>query len=91
MKIFTKQLRKKHITLDQDTITKKIQRIYDGLQALGNYAFACPSTRLKPDWIKKDYKECIIEDFHFAFNVYKDEDNILFVYVHDVCHSLLYK
>jgi hypothetical protein len=33
----------------------------------------------------------IIEDFHFAFEIYRTEYNEPAVYVHDACHSLLYR
>lgn len=80
-----------HITLDEETISKKMKRIYDEIENLGLYATAYNTVRLRKDWIQKGYKECVIEDFHFAYQVYQDENGNAFVYVHDACHSFLYR
>lgn len=88
---FYDSAKRKHITLDMVAIIHKIQRIYKGLEDLGNYAFICPNPRLRKDWIDKGYKECIIEDFHFAFQLCRDSiSDEYYVYVYDACHSLLY-
>lgn len=79
-----------HITLDEATVICKLQRIYDALEKLGRYACSCPQARLLPEWIAAGYQEYIMEDFHFAFQIYRDENNEMYVFVHDVCHSLLY-
>ena len=79
-----------HITLDEETVLKKIDRLYDALESLGNYAGIYPCARLKPDWISKGYHEFICEDFHFAYQVYRLEDGEMIVRVHDAVHSLLY-
>lgn len=82
--------RQLHISLDEVTVQRKMQRIYDGLDKLGKYALTYRKARLLPEWIESGYRECIIEDFHFAFQIYRDDNDLLYVYVHDVCHSLLY-
>ena len=79
-----------HISLDEKTVQKKMQRIYEGLEKLGRDALTYRKARLLPNWIEAGYRECIVEDFHFAFQVYKEENNTIYVYVHDACHSLLY-
>lgn len=79
-----------YITLDEITVLRKIQRVYDELHRLGDYAGSYGNARLKKDWIKKGYKECIVEDFHFAFQLYQNEHNQPLVYIHEACHSLLY-
>jgi len=80
----------KHGALDELTIIKKIQRLYDALEALGDYAYIYPLARLKDDWIKKGYREYICEDFHFAYQIYTLEDGTEIVRIHDAVHSLLY-
>lgn len=88
---FYEYARQRHTALDPYTIIYKVLRIYDELGNLGNYAFVCPNPRLKKDWIAKGYKECIIEDFHFAFQLFQDDTTQeCYVYVQDTCHSLLY-
>ncbi len=80
-----------HITLDEETVAKKMLRIYDKVNDLGKYATCCNTARLKLKGKQNGYKECIIENFHFAFQIYQDENDESFVYVHDACHSYLYK
>lgn len=80
-----------HITLDNETIIKKMKRIYDGIDNLGKYATSYNMARRNLEWVQKGYKECIIENFHFAYQIYQDENGEPFVYVHDACHSYLYK
>ena len=79
-----------HITLDEATVLKKIDRLYDALESLGIYAEFYPIARLKSDWISKGYQEFICEDFHFAYRIYVLEDGERIVRVHDAVHSLLY-
>lgn len=80
-----------HLSLDEKTVQKKMNRIYDGVLKLGKNALTYREARLMSEWVEAGYRECIIEDFHFAFQVYKDENNTIYVYVHDACHSLLYR
>ena len=79
-----------HITLDEITVLKKIDRLYDALESLGDYAEIYPYARLKPDWISKGYHEFICEDFHFAYQIYQLGGGEMIVRVHDAVHSLLY-
>lgn len=81
----------KHISLDEITVARKIDRLYKALDSLGLYANSYPLARLKQDWISKGYKEYIYEDFHFAYQVYICDDGSEIVNIHDVCHSYLYK
>lgn len=79
-----------HITLDEATVLKKIDRLYDAMESLGTYAEIYPIARLRSDWISKDYQEFICEDFHFAYKIYVLEDGERIVRVHDAVHGLLY-
>ncbi len=74
-----------HITLDEETVAKKMLRIYDKVNDLGKYATCCNTARLKLKWKQNGYKECIIENFHFAFQIYQDENDESFVYVIAIC------
>lgn len=79
-----------HPTLDEITILRKVQRLYDALDALGNYPYIYPIARLNQNWIDKEYREYICEDFHFAYQIYTLPDKSEIVRIHDACHSLLY-
>jgi len=87
---FYEYAKRHYISLDELTVMQKVERIYNELYRLGDYAHCYGYARLKKDWIKKKYKECIIEDFHFAFQLYRNEYDEVIVYVHDASHSLLY-
>lgn len=80
-----------HITLDEVTVCRKMDRIYDALDALGKYAYVYSFAKLKKDWIEKGYREFIFEDFHFAYQIYQRTNGIYIVRVHEACHSLTYK
>ena len=80
----------RHITLDEATVNRKIDRLYAALDSLGDFADIYPLARLKAYWIEKEYREFISEDFHFAYQIYTLEDGEEIVRVHDAVHSLLY-
>lgn len=79
-----------HNTLDEITILKKVQRLYDALEDLSVYAHIYPLAQLKKEWIEEKYREFICEDFHFAYQIYTHENGSEIVRVHDACHSLSY-
>ena len=79
-----------HIALDEVTVMKKVNRLYDSLESLGTYARIYPIARFKKEWIDKEYREYICEDFHFAYQIYTLEDGTEIVRIHDAVHSLLY-
>lgn len=79
-----------HEALDEMTIIKKVNRLYDALESLGTYATIYPFARLKEERKKKRYREYICEDFHFAYQIYMLEDGSEVVVIHDAVHSLLY-
>lgn len=80
----------RHITLDEITVMKKVDRLYDALESLGDFAGIYPMARLKSEWVVKGYREFLCEDFHFAFQIYTLDDGESIVRVHDAVHSLLY-
>lgn len=82
--------RSKHITLDEEVITHKMERLYAAIESLGQYAKIYPLARLKKDWIENQYHEMIYEDFHFAYKIHVRQDGSHIVRVYDACHSLLY-
>ena len=80
----------RHPTLDEKTVIKKMQRLYDAMESLGEYAHIYPLARYKSEWIKKGYQEFICEDFHFAYTVVENEYGEELVLIEDACHSFLY-
>ena len=79
-----------HPALDEITVIKKMQRLYDAMESLGQYAHIYPLARYKNDWIKKGYQEFICEDFHFAYSIVENEYGEEIVLIEDACHSFLY-
>ena len=47
----------KYITLDEQTVVRKMVRIYDKVNDLGKYATSCNTARLKLKWKQNGYKE----------------------------------
>lgn len=80
----------RHPALDQLTVMRKVDRLYDGIQSLSDFAHIYPSARYKHEWIDKDYQEFICEDFHFAYEIASDVNGEELVLVQDACHSFLY-
>lgn len=81
----------KHPTLDVVVVQRKVERLYNKVDSLGRFASSLPLARVKTDWIARGYREYIVEDFHFAYQIYTDDaSGDSYVYVHDACHSLLY-
>ncbi len=80
----------RHPTLDEETVIRKMNRLYDSMEALGKYAHIYPLARHKNEWVKKGYREFICEDFHFAYMIAEDENGEEMVLIEDACHSFLY-
>jgi hypothetical protein len=81
---------KRHPALDEETVMKKVERLYSAMESLGKYAHIYPLARYKREWVKKGYKEFICEDFHFAYRIVENESGEEFALIEDACHSLLY-
>jgi len=80
----------RHPALDEETVIRKMQRLYDAMESLGKYAHIYPLARYKSEWLKKGYKEFICEDFHFAYTIVENEYGEEIVLIEDACHSFLY-
>ena len=77
-------------TLSHETVERKKNRLYDGLESLADYATIFPKARLKQEWIENNWQEYICEDFHFAYKIHTMDDGEKIVWIHDAVHSLLY-
>jgi len=80
----------KHITLSETIVEAKKNRLLEALDSLGDFPNLYPLARLKASWRKRGYRECIFEDFHFAYEIV-EVDNEHLIAVSDAVHSLLYK
>ena len=80
----------RHITLDEQTVLNKENRLYAALQDLGKHPRLYAPARFLDKWKDKDFLEFICEDFHFAYQVMTLETGEEIVYVFDACHSMLY-
>lgn len=78
-------------TLSYETVNRKKDRLYDGLESLVDYAAIFPKARLKQDWIENGWQEYICEDFHFAYEITRDVRGETVIVVHDAVHSLSYR
>lgn len=79
-----------HPTLDEVTVNKKICRLTRAMRQLGSHPTLHPFARHRQDWIANGYRDFIFEDIHIAYQIARTESGESFVYVVDVCHSLLY-
>ncbi len=79
-----------HPSLDEATVTAKVERLIAAMHDLGKYPTIHADARLKKSWQVAGYKETIVEDFHIAYKVETDEDGEQYVAIHDAVHSLLY-
>ena len=80
-----------HPTLDEMTVERKKDRLYDALETLQEFPFRNAEARHKEEWKRRKYLVLICEDFLFGYKVYTDpETKEQYVYVHDVVYSSLY-
>ena len=77
-------------TLSYETVERKKNRLYDGLESLADYATIFSKARLKQEWVDNDWQEFICEDFHFAYEITVDAHGEKVIVVHDAVHSFLY-
>lgn len=90
LKEFYAQAMKQYITLTEETVLAKIDRLLDAVQSLGDFPRKYPFARYKSEWISKGYHDFTYEDIHFAYKVVLLDTGEEVVYVADVCHSLFY-
>ena len=80
----------RHITLSQQTVEDKKNRLYDAIEDLRYSYRIYPKARLRQDWIDAGWQEFICEDFHFAYERTYDSHGGDLIIIHDAVHSLLY-
>jgi len=79
-----------HPSLSLETVSAKVNRLYDAMEQLKRTYSIYPAARLKRSWIELGYREMIVEDFHIAFRLEIDADGDVYIAIHDAVHSLLY-
>ena len=78
-----------HITLSEDTVLAKKERLIDSLSTLETMQ-GFPLSRCNDVWQQKGWHDFLCEDFHFAYELAQDEEGNDVVVVQDAVHSLLY-
>ena len=86
---FYKAAMRNHPSLSEETVLKKANRMFKGLQVL-SMTQGFPEARLNQEWRANGWRELVIEDFHFAFELVNNVDGERIVVVRDAIHSLLY-
>ena len=86
---FYKAAMRNHPSLSEETVLKKANRMFKGLQIL-SLTQGFSEARLHQEWRANGWRELVIEDFHFVFEVVDNVDGERIVVVRDAVHSLLY-
>lgn len=86
---FYKAAMRNHPSLSEETVLKKADRMFKGLQIL-SLTQGFSEVRLHQEWRDNDWRELVIEDFHFAFEVVDNVNGERIVVVRDAIHGLLY-
>lgn len=79
-----------HPLLSEDTAMKKMNRMLNSLEILA-ITQGFKKAQYNRQWIANGWRELIVEDFHFAFEVVRTSAGERVVIVKDAVHSLLYK
>ncbi len=80
---------KRHITLGEETVLAKKERLIAALSTLETMQ-GFSKARCNDVWLQQGWHDFICEDFHFAYELAQDEEGNDVVVVHDAVHSLLY-
>ena len=80
----------RHVTLGEETVIKKKNRLVSSLDDLGKCPALYAKTRQKDEWLSAGWREYICEDFHFAYEICEDDNGDDYVWIRDAVHSLLY-
>ena len=79
-----------HPLLSEETVMKKMNRMFACLEILA-VTQGFKKAQYNRQWIANGWRELIVEDFHFAFEIVKTPDGEPVVIVRDAVHSLLYR
>ena len=79
-----------HPLLSEQTVMAKKKRLIASLQILG-ITQGFKKAQYNRLWIANGWRELVVEDFHFAFEVANTPDGERVVIVRDAVHSLLYR
>ena len=90
IKSFYQSAMTNHPLLSEETVMSKMNRMLDCLEILA-FIQGFKKAQYNRLWIANGWRELIVEDFHFAFEVVKTTDGERVVIVRDAVHSLLYR
>jgi len=79
-----------HPLLSEQTVMAKKNKLISSLQIL-SITQGFKKAQFNRQWIANGWRELIVEDFHFAFEVAQTPDGEPVVIVRDAVHSLLYR
>ena len=80
---------KHHITLGEETVLAKKERLISALSTLETIQ-GFSKARYNDMWKQNGWHDFICEDFHFAYELAQDEEGNDVVVVQDAIHSLLF-
>ena len=79
-----------HPSLDETTVTNKINRLYEAINSLRLFPYKHPISTYNRTWIANGYRDLVFEDIHIAYEIAEFEDGVVFVHVVDAEHSFLH-
>lgn len=79
-----------HPSLDETTVTNKINRLYEVINSLRLFPYKHPISTYNRTWIANGYRDLVFEDIHIAYEIAEFEDGEVFVHVVDAEHSFLH-
>ena len=79
-----------HPLLSEDTAMRKMNRMLNSLEILA-ITQGFKKAQYNRQWIANGWRELIVDDFHFAFEVVRMSAGERVVIVRDAVHSLFYK
>ena len=79
-----------HPSLDETTVTNKINRLYEAINSLRLFPYKHPISTYNRTWIANGYRDLVFEDIHIAYEIAEFEDGEVFVHVIDAEHSFLH-
>lgn len=80
-----------HPSLSEESVVEKVNRLYDAIyDNLNSFPYKFSLAEHKEAWKKAGYRDFKTGNFHFAYQIYADENNVPFVVIWDACYDKLY-
>lgn len=81
---------RRHITLDEYTVHRKIDRIISAIHELSDFPTRYPLAQFKQEWIDQGYRDMKFEGFHIGYTIMKTPSGEEAVFAEDICYDLLF-